>query len=103
MIRMTILYPGKEGARFDWAYYLGTHIPLVRRRLGNVLKSISIEHGLAGVAPGAPAAFVALCHLTFDSMPAFQAAFASHAAELMADIPNYTAIEPVMQVSEVKV
>jgi len=69
--------------------------------LGNGLKSISIEHGLAGVAPDAPAAFVALCHLTFDSMPAFQAAFASHAAELTTDIPNYTAIEPVMQVSEV--
>jgi len=33
---------------------------------------------------------------------AFQNAFAPHAAEILADIPNYTTIQPVIQFSEVK-
>ncbi len=53
-------------------------------------------------APGTPAPFVAMGHLHFDSLEALQAAFEQHAAEIMADIPNYTEIAPVMQISEVK-
>jgi uncharacterized protein (TIGR02118 family) len=41
-------------------------------------------------------------HLYFESVAEFQAAFAPHAAAIMADIPNYTNIQPVIQVSEVK-
>jgi hypothetical protein len=41
-------------------------------------------------------------HLLFESADSFQAAFAAHAAAIMADIPNYTAIEPVIEASEVK-
>jgi uncharacterized protein (TIGR02118 family) len=99
---MNLLYPRKEGARFDWAYYTGTHVPLVRRKLGAALKAMSSEQGIAGGAPESPAAFVAIVNLTFESMAAFQAAFKAHAQELMADIPNYTSIEPIVQISEVK-
>lgn len=102
MIRMSVLYPQKEGARFDWAYFTGTHIPLVRRTLDAALKAVSIEQGIAGGAPEAPPPFVAIAILAFDSMDTFQAAFAAHGPELMADIPRYTSIEPVIQVSEVK-
>jgi uncharacterized protein (TIGR02118 family) len=41
-------------------------------------------------------------HLYFDSVEAFQAAFGPHAPAIMADIPNYTDIQPVIQISEVK-
>jgi uncharacterized protein (TIGR02118 family) len=103
MIRVSVLYPRKDGARFDWSYYTGTHVPLVGRKLGAALKGVAIEQGIAGGAPGSPAAFVAIAHLTFDSVPAFQAAFGPHAQEIMADIPKYTSIEPVIQISEVKI
>ncbi len=33
----------------------------------------------------------------------FEAAFGPHAQEIMADIPNYTDIQPTIQLSEVKV
>ena len=102
MTQVNVFYPSKEGARFDWAYYLGTHVPLARRLFGGALKSISIQEGLAGFAPGAPAAFVAMAQLTFDSVPAFQSAFAPIVEELMGDIPKYTSIEPIIQFSEVK-
>ena len=103
MIRVNVLYPRKGDARFDWAYYTGTHIPMVGRKLGATLRSVSVEQGVAGGSPGSPPAFVAMAHLSFESVPAFQAAFTPHAAEIMGDIPNYTSIEPIIQISEVKV
>jgi uncharacterized protein (TIGR02118 family) len=103
MIRVSVLYPQKAGTRFDWSYYLGTHMPMVRRKLGAALKNVAVEQGMAGGAPGTPAAFVAVCHLGFDSVAAFQAAFDPHAKEIMGDIPNYTEIQPIIQLSEVKI
>ena len=35
-------------------------------------------------------------------LAAFEAAFLPHAQELLADVPNYTNIQPVIQISEVK-
>jgi uncharacterized protein (TIGR02118 family) len=46
--------------------------------------------------------YVAMGHLLFDSIEAFQAAFASHATNVNADVPNFTAIQSVIQISEVK-
>ena len=102
MIRVNVFYPGKEGARFDWAYYLDKHMPMVNRKFGSAAKGTSVEQGLAGGTPGSPPSFVAMAHFTFDSVEVFQAAFAPHAAEIMADIPNYTSIEPVIQISDLK-
>jgi uncharacterized protein (TIGR02118 family) len=42
-------------------------------------------------------------HIYFDSVEAFQTAFGPHAETIMADIPNYTDIEPTLQISEVKI
>lgn len=103
MIRLSVLYPRTEGARFDWAYYLGKHVPLVNARLGAALRGVSIEQGLGGDGPGKPPAFVACAHLTFDSVAAMEAAFLPHEAEIVADIAKYTSIAPVIQISEVKV
>jgi uncharacterized protein (TIGR02118 family) len=41
-------------------------------------------------------------HLYFDSAEAFETAFGPHTQEIMADIPNYTDIQPTIQVSEGK-
>jgi uncharacterized protein (TIGR02118 family) len=40
--------------------------------------------------------------MVFDSVDAFQAAFGPHAKTIMADIPNYTDIQPTIQISEAK-
>jgi uncharacterized protein (TIGR02118 family) len=97
------MYPRKDGARFDWSYYTATHVPMVGQKLGGALKSASIEQGIGGGAPGSPPAFVAIANLTFESVTAFQTAFGPHAQEIMADIPKYTSIEPIIQISEIKV
>ncbi len=102
MIKVSVLYPAGEGAKFDMDYYCKRHMPMVQEKLGAACKSMAVEQGLAGGAPGAPPTYVAMGHLYFDSVAAFQAAFAPHAATLMADVPNYTNTQPIIQISEVK-
>jgi uncharacterized protein (TIGR02118 family) len=103
MIKVSVQYPNKEGARFDHAYYRDKHLPMVKERCGSACLYYTIEKGLAGGAPGAPASFLASCQLAFPSVESFQAAFGPHAKEIMADIPNYTDITPVIQINEVVV
>jgi len=102
MITVTVLYPNQEGVKFDMSYYLGKHIPMVKKLLGAALKGVIVEQGLGGGAPGSPATYSVICHLRFDSVESFQSAFAPHGATVQADVRNYSAIEPIIQVSEVK-
>ncbi|MDA1229048.1 MAG: hypothetical protein O3A33_13995 [Chloroflexi bacterium] len=39
--------------------------------------------------------------LTFNTVEEVHGAFAAHAAEIMGDVPNYTDIEPQIQISEI--
>ena len=78
-------------------------MPMVQQRLGTPLRRVVVEQGIAGGAPGAPPPFLAAAHLYFDSLEAFQGAFGPHAGEIMADIPNYTSAQPVIQIGEVRV
>lgn len=102
MVKVSVLYPNRAETKFDMAYYLNHHIPLVQRLLGSALKGVSVEHGISGEEPGSASPYVATGHLLFDSVQAFQASFAPHTQEIMLDIPKYTNSEPVLQIGEVK-
>jgi len=102
MIKVSVFYPAGEGTKFDMEYYCRSHVPMVGAKLGSACKKVAVEQGLAGGTPDAPPTYVAMGHLYFDSVAAFEAAFAPHAATIMADIPNYTNAKPVIQISEVK-
>ena len=102
MITVNVLYPNQDGAKFDMNYYLGKHIPMVKKLLGSALKGVVVEQGVSGGAPGTKAEYAVLCHLRFDSLEAFQAAFGPHAAQVQADVRNYASAAPVIQMSEVK-
>jgi uncharacterized protein (TIGR02118 family) len=101
MIKVSVLYPNSAGATFDMAYYTSKHMPMVQRKV-STCKGIAAEQGLAGGAPGAPPTYIAIGHLLFDSVAAFESGFNPHAQEILADIPNYTNTQPVIQVSEIK-
>jgi uncharacterized protein (TIGR02118 family) len=103
MIKVSVFYPNNNGSKFNMDYYCKSHIPMVQEKLGAACKGVAVEHGLSGATPGSRPAFVAMGHLYFDTAEAFQTAFGPHAQEIMADIPNYTDIQPTIQVSEVKV
>ena len=103
MIKVSVMYPNTAGARFDHDYYRDKHMPMLKEKMGDACKSYAIDKGLAGGAPGAPAPYVGMCHIYCDSVEAFQAAFGPHAKEVMADVANFTDLQPVMQISEVVV
>lgn len=100
MIKVSIFYPKKPGSRFDIEYYLKVHMPRAAELLAPAVKDVSVEIGLSGAAPDAPPAFWAVAGFTCESIEAFTQAFLPHAAELQGDIPNYTDVEPTIQMSE---
>jgi uncharacterized protein (TIGR02118 family) len=102
MIRVTVLYPQRDGLRFDHDYYVRKHMPMVGERLKPFgLVRYEIDRGIAGGAPGAPPPFVAACHLYFNAAADFQKGIGSHGKEIMADVPNYTNATPTLQISEI--
>jgi len=103
MIKVSVMYPNTAGARFDHDYYRDKHMPMLKQKMGDACKSYTIDKGLAGGAPGAPAPYIGMCHIFCDSVESFQAAFGPHAKAIMADVANYTDLKPVMQISEVVV
>src|SRR4051812_28657274 len=100
MIRVSVLYPSVDGKKFDHDYFVNKHMPLVRNRIGGAgLRRLEADKGVAGGTPAAPAPYIAVAHLYFDSVADFQAAMKPHGKELFADVPNYTDITPQVQIS----
>jgi uncharacterized protein (TIGR02118 family) len=101
MIKVTVLYPNAPDAKFDMKYYVTHHLPMVRDRCAPACRSIAAEGGVSGGEPGSKAPYIAIGYLTFDSVAAFQGAFTPHVTEILGDIPNYTNVQPVIQISEI--
>ena len=100
MIKVSVLYPQRAGAKFDMAYYCDSHMPLVQRVLRPAIKGIAVDKGVAGGTPGSAPAYVAIGHLWFDSVASVDGVFGPNADKILSDIPNYTNIEPIVQISE---
>ena len=99
MVKVSVFYKNTAGAKFDADYYLSVHMPLAARLLSAGIKSATAEVGVRGTEDGDAPAFVAIASFTSESVEAFMNAFMEVGARLQADIPNYTDIEPLIQVS----
>ena len=97
MIKVSVFNSNQPGKHFD------INIPMVRQLCGPTLLDVAVDHGVAGGAPDSPAPFLAMGHLYFETVDAFQSAFGPHTAQIVADVPNYTNIQPTIQISEVKI
>ena len=102
MIRVTVLYPSGDGKKFDHDYYVNRHMQLVQQRLKSFgLVRTEVDKGVAGGAPGAPAPFLAIGHVYFNTLADFQKGMGQHGKELLGDVPNFTNIQPQIQISEI--
>jgi uncharacterized protein (TIGR02118 family) len=90
---LNVIYPNRDGARFDTAYYRATHIPLAMKVM-KADKVILIE----GVPmEGAAAPYAMIAHFQFASPEALKAAVANPAmAEVRADVAKFTDIKPTV-------
>ena len=102
-IKVSVLYPGGDGKTFDMDYYCNKHVPMVGGVLGDAVVGATVEKGLGGGAPDSPATYSAMGNLYFNSMQAFENSFGPNAETIMADLPNFTNIEPIIQISEVMI
>ena len=99
MVKVSVMYPNREGTKFDMGYYRQSLIPTVRRLLGSVLKGVTVEQGISGEEPGSPAPYVTTCALPFDSVQSFQTSFSWMRGD-HGSIPKYTNSEPLIQIGE---
>ena len=97
MQRVTVLYPNATDTKFDFDYYLSQHVPWVARLVGH---KIEVRRGIASVA-GSAAPFICVATIFIDSVDSFKAVFAEHGPKILADIPNYTNSQPLVQFDEV--
>jgi uncharacterized protein (TIGR02118 family) len=100
MIRVSVMYPNAPGKKFDWDYYLSKHIPAVRALTTMGLVRVEVDKGIASAQPGVAAPFLAIAHMYFNTVEDVQR-FMSGGAELMADLPNFTDIQPQAQISQI--
>ena len=100
MIRVSILYPNEEGKKFDWDYYLNKHMPMLHEKLDPIsLIKAEIDKGIGSKGENTPAPFCVGCHLFFNSMEDFQKIL-PYEEDMFSDVPNYTDIIPLVQISE---
>lgn len=91
---LLVSYPPAEGARFDRAYYTGTHMPLVKAKWG----PLGLTDAVALFPDDEMPAAVAVAVLTFTDGAARDAAMSSTvAAEVFGDVANFTTIAPIAQ------
>lgn len=101
MASLSVVYPRSPNATFDYEYYRHTHMPLVGQKWENA--GLTGGEALLGKsAPdGSEPPYFAIGIIHFDTAESLRAALeGEHAAEIIADIQNFTNAQPVIQVNE---
>ncbi|MGG9962684.1 EthD family reductase [Ferruginibacter sp. SUN106] len=102
MFKVTILYPNGEDKTFDMDYYEKKHMPMVAGFLGKNLKFYEIDKGIAGRTPTDKVPFVAIGYFYITDVAEYNKAIAQNREAVISDFKNYTNIQPVVQISEIK-
>lgn len=102
LFKVTILYPSGEDKTFDMNYYETKHMPLVAGFLGKNLKYYEIDKGISGRTPEDKVPFVAIGYFYVRNIEEYNKAIAQNRNAVISDIKNYTNIQPVVQISEIK-
>jgi uncharacterized protein (TIGR02118 family) len=102
MFKVTILYPNGDDKTFDMDYYEKKHMPMVAGFIGKNLKYYEIDKGISGRTPTDKVPFVAIGYFYITDVAEYNKAIAQNRDAVVNDIKNYTNIQPVIQISEVK-
>jgi len=102
MFKVTILYPNGDDKTFDMDYYEKKHMPMVAGFLGKNLKFYEIDKGISGRTPNDKAPYAAIGYFYITDVAEYGKAIAQNRDAVISDFKNYTNIQPVIQISEVK-
>ncbi len=98
-VSLQVIYPVSDQSRFDFDYYMNTHMKIVDDTMGPHVEQVVITKGLAG-GPDQPAAYHAVATIIFGDQDAMDQAMAA-AGPAVADIPNFTNVQPDLLIGEV--
>lgn len=98
-VSLQVIYPVGAESTFNHEYYATTHMALVQEYMGPHIAQTLVTKGKAG-GPKVPPAFHAIATMVFADADAMKAAMAL-AGPVMADIPNFTNIEPQILIGDV--
>ncbi len=102
LFKVAILYPNGEGKTFDMDYYETKHMPMVAEFLGKNLQFYEIDKGIAGRTPNDKVPYLAVGYFYVKDVTEYNKAVAQKRDTIINDFKNYTNIQPVIQISEVK-
>ena len=103
MIRVISLWPKTSDIHFDMEYYLSKHVPMTKAKFqsSGISVEAEVDEGLGTLTPGEPPPYAAIGYLLFESMEDLQKGLATHGAEIMGDIPNFTNVQPQIQIGSI--
>ena len=102
MFKVAILYPNGEDKTFDMDYYEKKHMPMVAGFIGKNLKFYEIDKGISGRTPTDKAPYVAIGYFYVYDIDKYNKSIAQNRDAVVADFKNYTNIQPVVQINEIK-
>lgn len=102
MFKVEILYPNGENKTFDMDYYEKKHMPMVAGFLSQNLKFYEIDKGISGRTPTDKVPFVAIGYFYINDVAEYNKAIRQNIDAIISDFKNYTNIQPVIQISEIK-
>jgi uncharacterized protein (TIGR02118 family) len=102
-IKVSVLYPNGDGKSFDMDYYCNKHVPMVAGLLGDSVLGATVEGGVGGSGENGQPPYLAMGNLYFSSIESFEGSFGPNSEKIMGDLPNFTNIEPEIQISEVQI
>ena len=100
MITFSVFYPYKEDSFFDMDYYCNKHLAIIKRYFGDKCKGMLVLKDTDGEDNGEPL-YTCVCHLFFNTEKEFLDIMEKASPELLADVKNYTDIEPFTRIHEV--
>lgn len=101
MYKVSVMYPNQKDGHFDLEYYRTKHMALVEKHMKPFgLLRTEVLRGISG-GGGQPAPYVCIGNLYFDSAEGYEKGGAASGGVLRADIPNFTNVAPIRQISEI--
>ncbi len=101
MYKISVMYPYKEGTKFDFEYYQTTHMQLVQKHLKSFgLIKTGVDQGISG-GGDEPPPYICIGHLYFETLEGYDKGIAEVGSILRGDIPNFTDVTSTRQISAV--
>lgn len=100
--KVAILYPNGDDKTFDFDYYEKKHMPMVAGFIGKNLKFYEIDKGVSGRTANDKAPFAAIGYFYINDVAEYNKAIGQNRDAIINDFKNYTNIQPVVQISEIK-